>query len=174
MKKLLVSLFVCLILMTGLARAEDVFSPQLLQLVYMLDYQYQSDEEQFGYLEYYQTPDQFSETKKGDCEDYAIHSYAILKYVGYEAQMFTVYFKESGHAVTVFKYYGQYNIFSNGFIYETPEIDPVDAVKYLYPTWKIICKFHPLKYGKINLWNHLMSDSVVSWRLFVPKQEVKK
>jgi len=47
---------------------------------------YVSDEEQFGEKDYWQPPEQFEETKKGDCEDYALWAWRQLLQMNYRAR----------------------------------------------------------------------------------------
>jgi len=45
-----------------------------------------SDEEQFGKPEYWQPPDQFEHSKKGDCDDFALWTWRQLLSMGYDAR----------------------------------------------------------------------------------------
>jgi Bacterial transglutaminase-like cysteine proteinase BTLCP len=47
---------------------------------------YVSDKEQFGRKDYWEPPDQFEETKKGDCEDFALWTWRQLLHLGYAAR----------------------------------------------------------------------------------------
>jgi hypothetical protein len=47
---------------------------------------YVSDQEQFGQKDYWEPPDQFEETKKGDCEDFALWAWRQLLHMGYPAR----------------------------------------------------------------------------------------
>jgi len=171
MKNLLCSLILLfMLLFCNIAIAKDI-TPQDLQKIYIANFSYISDKTQFGSIEYYQSPEDFAETRMGDCDDFGIHTQYVLDYFGYEVQMYTIYFKKGAHIVTTFKQYGYYHVFSNGFIRYTEEIKPLDAVKKLYPKWMTIAKFHPPKYGKINWWNHLMSDTIISFRFFILNKE---
>ena len=54
-------------------------SPEQLQM-FLQNCVYASDFEQFGKIEYYQTPDEFFHNRKGDCEDFAYFSaYVFLR-----------------------------------------------------------------------------------------------
>jgi len=54
-------------------------SPEQLQ-AFLKNCTYISDFEQFGKIEYYQTPDEFFHNRKGDCEDFAYFSaYVFLR-----------------------------------------------------------------------------------------------
>ena len=47
---------------------------------------YVSDQEQFGQKDYWEPPEQFEETKKGDCEDFALWAWRQLLHMGYSAR----------------------------------------------------------------------------------------
>jgi hypothetical protein len=47
---------------------------------------YVSDEEQFGERDYWQPPEQFEESKKGDCEDFALWAWRQLLHMEYPAR----------------------------------------------------------------------------------------
>jgi hypothetical protein len=46
-----------------------------------------SDRDQFGREDYWQPPEQFEETKKGDCEDFALWTWRQLIDLGYDARV---------------------------------------------------------------------------------------
>jgi hypothetical protein len=45
-----------------------------------------SDQEQFGERDYWQPPEQFEESKKGDCEDFALWAWRQLLHLNYPAR----------------------------------------------------------------------------------------
>ena len=47
---------------------------------------YVSDQEQFGEKDYWQPPEQFEASKKGDCEDFALWAWRQLLHLGYPAR----------------------------------------------------------------------------------------
>jgi hypothetical protein len=66
---------------------------------------YVSDEEQFGKRDHWQPPDQFEETKKGDCEDFALWAWRQLLHMGYSARFVigrSGHYRE-GHAWVTFE-----------------------------------------------------------------------
>lgn len=50
---------------------------------------YISDQEQFGVRDYWQPPEEFEETKQGDCDDFALWTWRQLLYMGYQARFVT-------------------------------------------------------------------------------------
>ncbi len=47
---------------------------------------YKSDEEQFGERDYWQPPERFEESKKGDCEDFALWAWRQVLHMKYPAR----------------------------------------------------------------------------------------
>ena len=47
---------------------------------------YVSDEEQFGKRDYWQPPEEFEQTKRGDCDDFALWTWRELLDLGYDAR----------------------------------------------------------------------------------------
>lgn len=52
----------------------------------LADCTYVSDEKQFGTKDYWQPPEQFEESRKGDCEDFALWCWRQLMHMGYPAR----------------------------------------------------------------------------------------
>jgi hypothetical protein len=46
-----------------------------------------SDEEQFGQEDYWQPPEEFEKTKKGDCEDFALWTWRQFSELGYDSRV---------------------------------------------------------------------------------------
>ena len=164
MYKFIFILIVIFSLSINISHAEIV-TPQDLEIFYSENISYETDIKQFKTKEYYQKPLELHKNKKGDCEDYSLHAYTVLDYNGYKVYMYSIFFKDSGHVVTVFKQFGYYHVFDTGYTIYTNEKYPTDAVKKLYPKWRVICIFKPIKYGKINLANHLLSHKFITGKL---------
>jgi len=67
---------------------------------------YISDQEQFGKRDYWQPPEEFEKTRKGDCDDFALWTWRQLMYMGYHARFVVGWAGRygSGHAwITVEK-----------------------------------------------------------------------
>lgn len=61
-----------------------------------ISFGYASDESLYGQKDYWATPDEFLALKMGDCEDFAIKKYSMLKDLGIKSAF--VYFKKQGVA----------------------------------------------------------------------------
>ena len=82
---------------------------------------YSSDMDTYGVIDYWATPFEFLAHGEGDCEDYAIAKYFLLKHLGIEAnKMFITYVSVSGYtqAHMVLTYF------------ETPDSEPLVLDNY--------------------------------------------
>lgn len=60
-------------------------------------YRYKDDYEQWGEKDYWQTPAEFVGTNNGDCEDYVIAKYFVLRFLGVaESKLYLTYVKAKG------------------------------------------------------------------------------
>jgi hypothetical protein len=67
---------------------------------FLLACEYVSDRQQFGKADYWQPPDQFEATRRGDCEDFALWAWRQLVSLGYECRFVggSAGFYGAGHA----------------------------------------------------------------------------
>ena len=80
------------------------------------DISYSSDKDTYGVTDYWATPFEFLAQGEGDCEDYAIAKYFLLKHLGIAAnKMFITYVSVSG--------YSQAHMVLTYF--ETPDAEPL-------------------------------------------------
>lgn len=109
--------------------------------------------------DYWQTPLETILRGKGDCEDLAILSHAVLSNKGYKPQIyaFTYYTQKglSGHAVCLVrgKVTGKYYLISDTHVFETPCTNAVEAILKT-KSWKhlgiraiYLCK--PTRFGRV-------------------------
>jgi hypothetical protein len=54
---------------------------------FLANCKYVSDEEQFGQRDYWQPPEQFEQTKRGDCEDFALWTWRQLLHLNFPARL---------------------------------------------------------------------------------------
>lgn len=161
MKKLLGTsiLMACLTLsvVTPVQSAKrPVVTAEDLELYYYKYFFYLSDDIQFdlrGFwrVDHFQSPQEFEKRKRGDCDDFAIHSAMVLRALGYSfVQMYVLQTPDGGHAITVYRDGNSYNIMSNGRIFYSKEKTPYDVINLAYSDWETISLFTPPKYGIIN------------------------
>ena len=77
-------------------------------------------------------------------------------------------------------------MFSISHIYYTLTTNPIDAIKDVYPTWRIIGTFSPVKYGNVKFSEHLNSvtftniydeenyKDVQKWKKWANKEKPKE
>jgi hypothetical protein len=69
-----------------------------------------SDKEQFGKDDYWQPPEQFEKTKKGDCDDFALWTWRQFLNMGYNARFVVGRMGSTGHAWVTFEKNGKYYV----------------------------------------------------------------
>ncbi|MDP3920247.1 MAG: transglutaminase-like cysteine peptidase [Candidatus Omnitrophota bacterium] len=67
------------------------------------NFTYETDQSQFGIEDYWQTPQEFLLSRKGDCEDFAVFSHTILKMNGRKSFVLAIVSPLDAHTVTIFK-----------------------------------------------------------------------
>jgi len=94
------------------------------------------DQDLFDRAEYWQTPEEFLMRRRGDCEDYALFSQALLARLGFEAFVFSLY-GEGGyaHTVTVFKEKGRYQVLNQDRLIRFNAKTLEELASWIYPPW---------------------------------------
>jgi len=114
-------------------------TPQALAAFLHRTFQFESDQEQFGEVDRWQSPSEFVQRKRGDCEDYAVLAQAVLARRGVEAYVFSV-IGTGGYAHTVCVFVderGRYNVLNQDRL-SYPRARSLEAVaSYLYPAWTV-------------------------------------
>jgi len=104
-------------------------------------YKYESDAEQFDYEDYWQTTEEMIENKKGDCEDFAILTQAILKELDIKSQLiglwweerdFTTTYKMYGHMLLVFQDENDKYSFMDNQFYVAAEKETIEELFEFY------------------------------------------
>ncbi len=65
---------------------------------------YENDQDQFGKVERWQSPEEMVYNERGDCEDHAIFQHDVLRFHGIPAELWIVFGEYDGHAIVVFPY----------------------------------------------------------------------
>ena len=95
------------------------------------------DEDLFGEVDYWQSPEEFAARRVGDCEDYALLAQALLRRNGVEAYVVSL-FGEDGYAHTVSVFIdeqGRHNVINQGAIryYRAASLEALASA--VYPGW---------------------------------------
>lgn len=107
---------------------EKIRSPKDLSKYMRKNFKFVEDADNFNKVDYWQSPKEMLENKKGDCEDFAVFAHEALTELGIESQMVSMYGKNRfAHTVTVFKQDGKYSVFNDGrlYNYDTDKIEEV-------------------------------------------------
>jgi len=105
-----------------------IHSPEDLSKYMRKNFKFVEDDKNFGKTDYWQSPQEMLDLKKGDCEDFALFADAALKELGFESYVISIYGKNRfAHTVTVFKQDGKYRVLNDGklYKYDTDKIDEV-------------------------------------------------
>lgn len=123
-------------------------TPESIAKFLWKNFQFESDQRQFGQSEYWQTPQEFLIRRKGDCEDFAIFAQALLKQNGIQSFLFNVYGGKFAHTVCVFKENGKYQIIDGSKIIRFNAKNLNDLAFKIYPFWKTAAIVAPSSHGK--------------------------
>lgn len=99
-------------------------SPDQILRYLWKNFLFEKDERLFGTEDYWQSPEEFLQNGKGDCEDFAQFAYALLKQQGVSAFLLNIYGDRFSHTVCMFKKDGKYQaIDSQDFkLYEAADL----------------------------------------------------
>lgn len=97
---------------------------------------YVNDRRQFGQEEYWQSPEETLNNKKGDCEDLALFAQSMLKANGISSFLLNVYGNGFAHTICVFKENGKFNIIDGTTVKRIEAENLNEVSQYIYPFWK--------------------------------------
>jgi len=114
-------------------------TPEAIASFLRADFTFQRDEDLFGEIDRWQSPEEFLQRRVGDCEDYALLAHALLQRNGIESYVFSL-FGEDGYAHTVSVFVdeeGRYNVINQGKLrrYRATTLEAVAAD--INPAWTI-------------------------------------
>ena len=132
---------------------------------------YVSDQEQFGRRDYWQPPEEFEETKRGDCDDFALWTWRQLLHMGYRCRFVvgTVGRYRRGHAWVTFERDGKWYLLEPTMAQVGSQRSRLSVLQYrpLYSTaWdgKTISYYQHEKrefHASFSLWAGLIAERVV-------------
>ena len=117
--------------------AHQYTTPKAIAKFLRSEFRFARDEEAFGEVDYWQTPEEFAQGKQGDCEDYALLAQALLERNWITAYVFSL-FSDDGFAHTVCVFldaHGRYNVINQGEVryYHARSIEALASA--LHPGW---------------------------------------
>ncbi len=110
-------------------------NPQDVALYMWRHFDFVRDQQQFGREDYWQSAAEILQTKKGDCEDFAIFAQEILKQNGVSAFILNLYGAKP-HSICIFKSKGLYGAVDGGNYVSAQFKDLTSLLNYLDPFWK--------------------------------------
>lgn len=111
-------------------------TPKELSKFMKKNFKFVFDEKLFGSIDYWQSPEEFWTNRKGDCEDYALFSKAILEKLGYKASVVSLYGADGyAHTVTVFEDHGTFNVMNEDRLYRFQSSNLEEAITRIFPDW---------------------------------------
>lgn len=110
-------------------------NPQDVALYMWRHFDFERDQQQFGQEDYWQSADEILQSKKGDCEDFAVFAHEILKRNGQSAFIMNLYGAKP-HSICVFKSNGLYGAVDGGNYIAAEFKDINSLLNYMDPFWK--------------------------------------
>ena len=100
------------------------------------NFTFEEDQRQFGKEEYWQSPEEFLETHKGDCEDFALFAHALLQMQGIPSFLLNIYSGRVAHTVCVFRENGRYQVIDESRVkrYGAKNLD--ELMTRILPFWQ--------------------------------------
>ena len=115
--------------------ALELKTPQSIAHYMWRHFIFEQDQRNFGQSEYWQSPEEFLKTGKGDCEDFAIFARELLHLNGINAFLLNIYGPGYGHTICVFMENGKYNAI-DGTNVENYQADNLpDLMTKINPFW---------------------------------------
>lgn len=150
--KRLLALCFCLVILltTSLAWANSALLDRSLSLSSLADtlktpedvaqymwkhFAFEDDRYLFGTSDYWQKPEQFVHSGKGDCEDFAIFAREILRRNGVPSFLLSVYGKKYAHTICVFEKNGKYQYINGTKLVTANTTDLKALLTEIYPNW---------------------------------------
>lgn len=100
------------------------------------NFEFVDDYTLFGEIDYWQSPEEFWTSRRGDCEDYALFTQSILESQGIESYVVSFYDNTGyGHTVTVIRDGDTYNVMNEDRFYEYKAATIEEALTKVHPTW---------------------------------------
>ena len=94
------------------------------------------DQDLFGHVDYWQSPADFWELRKGDCEDYALFAKHVFDLKGVESFVVSFYGPHYfAHTVTLYREDNLFNVINEDRLYEYRAKTIEEALTQIEPTW---------------------------------------
>jgi hypothetical protein len=115
--------------------AQQLKSPEDIAYFLWRNFNFETDQRQFGQEEYWQSPRQFLATRKGDCEDFALFAKTILEAQGKSPLLLNIYGARFAHTVCLLKENNHYTVIDGTHIERYKTANLKEVLTDLYPFW---------------------------------------
>ncbi len=117
--------------------ATSLSNPESIAKYMWKNFRVESDQNQFGQEERWQSPDELLNNQRGDCEDFARFAYEILKLNGTNAWLVSIYGRGGyGHTVCIFSENGLYHAIDGTDVKRFKAKSLTEVFGKIYPFWQ--------------------------------------
>ena len=113
----------------------ELKTPEKIARYMWKNFVFEEDRRQFGREEYWQSPDEFMDTRRGDCEDFAIFANEALKRNGMTSFILNIYGSRYSHTICVFSENGRYGAIDGSKIIRSKSSNLKDLISRIQPFW---------------------------------------
>jgi len=110
-------------------------TPEAIARYMWRNFAYETDQQQFGEAEYWQSTDEFLKNGRGDCEDFALFASEMLNKQGIKALVLNIYGSRFAHTICVFEENGTYHAIDGTDIKRVGAKDLPALISEIYPQW---------------------------------------
>jgi len=115
--------------------ASNLASPEAIAKFIWRHFQVESDQAQFGTEDRWQSPEELLKSERGDCEDFSLFAYEILRARGTQSFLLNIYGSGYGHTICVFREDGAFHaVDGTSVIRGGPSLESL--IEKIYPFWK--------------------------------------
>ena len=116
--------------------ALELNSPEAISRYLWKNFRYENDQSHFGTAEYWQSPEEFLATRKGDCEDFALMARELLAATGRKAFVLNIYGDGYAHTICVYVENGKYNAVDGTDLKRYQADDLKALISKIQPRWE--------------------------------------
>lgn len=111
-------------------------SPESLSRFMKQNFDFTEDKSLFGEVDYWQTPEEFWNRKKGDCEDYALFANYVFARLQMESYVISIYGPDGyGHTIVIYKEGGRFQVMNEDRIYRYDASSIEEAISFVHSDW---------------------------------------
>lgn len=125
--------------------AAQLSGPEAIAGYMWKNFRVESDQKNFGREEYWQSPQELLQNRRGDCEDFARFAYELLRAQGRKAWLISLYGRGGyGHTVCIFSEDGFYHVIDGSEVKRSKAKTLSKVFGKIYPFWQKAAMVKPL------------------------------